>query len=367
MVESHSQDFEMIRERFERLLKIPSEKRTEENLFELMRLTAKLKIFENFKMSNIHKEICKHIYIKTLERGEIIFKQGDEGDAYYFVLRGCIDLYVYDVDQIDGKIKLKVLASILPNNGFGELALLYDCPRTATAIPNTRSDLVIFKKKMYTNFVKDLHEKELFELVKFYYSVPIFKKEPISNIIKYCLRTNKRILNSYETFMPYGEYVHDYCFLKSGVIKAFWKVKLNNHILEHAANYKEEDFVSKMKELQTKQINLKNFDHNTNTDPQLIYEDVLEIMEFHEKDMFAEFYAAKSKKLEIFLLPTLPSEIITIKVDDFKKVNPNLQNAILTFSGPIFDSERVFKRFQKNLVWKKTKSNLLYNCLKKKD
>jgi hypothetical protein len=369
MVESQSQDFEMIRERFERLLKIEGEKRTEENLFELMRLTAKFKIFESFKMSEMHREICKHIFIRTLERGEIIFKQGDEGDAYYFVLRGCIDLYMYDVDQIDGKTKLKLLASILPGNGFGELALLYDCPRTATALPNTRSDLVVFKKKIYNSLVKDLHEKDLFDLVRFYYSVPIFKKEPISNILKYCLRTNKRILNAYEPFIKYGDYVPEYCFVKCGVIKAYIKIKTNSYMLRNANKFDESGFVTKMKEIQNQAIEKTQdeIDLKNNADLFLVYEDVLDIMEFNEREMFAEYYAAKTKRIDIFLLPTLPTEIITIRIEDFKKINPTLNDAIVKFSAPVFQSDRVFKKLHKNLVWNKEKGNLLFNVFKKKD
>ena len=41
-----NKDFELIRERFEKLLKIDSAQRNEDNLFELMRLTSQFKIFE---------------------------------------------------------------------------------------------------------------------------------------------------------------------------------------------------------------------------------------------------------------------------------------------------------------------------------
>ena len=143
-------DFDLARQRFVRLLCINPEDRKDDELFELMRLTSNFKVSESFKMTKTHKEICRQIFMKTLERGEIIFKQGDEGDAYYFILRGSVDLYMYDVDAQSGKIKLKYLATMLAGNGFGELALLYDCPRTATAIPNTKTDLVvIYMKKNY--------------------------------------------------------------------------------------------------------------------------------------------------------------------------------------------------------------------------
>lgn len=367
MVESHFQDFELIRERFERLLKIKSDNRTEENLFELMRLTAKLKIFESFKMSAIHKEICKHINARTYERGEIIFKQGDEGDAYYFVLRGCVDLYNYDIDQIDGKTKLKLLASILPGYGFGELALLYECPRTATAIPNSKTEMVVFKKKIYTNLVKDLHEKELFDLVQFYYSIPIFRKEPISNVLKYCLRTNRKVLNAYEPFIKCNEYVGEYIIVKCGNLKAFNRIKVNKYIINNSHKHDEEGFIKYMKDLQKKPMKVNGETENKKAKENIndIYEDVLDVMEFSDKEMVAEYYACKSKRIDIYLLPILPTEVISIRVDDFKQINPVLNEVIAKFSAPILDEDRVYRKLYRNLIWKKSKKNLLFNALKK--
>jgi hypothetical protein len=400
MVENIIDDFDFIRERFERLLKIPEEERSPDNLFELMRLTSTLKIFESIRMSEMHKEICRKIFLKSYERGQIIFKQGDDGDAYYYVLRGCVDLYMYDIDQTNGKTKLKYLASVLPSNGFGELALLYDCPRTATAIPNSQTDVIVFKKKFYNLFVKDLHEKDLLDMVRFYYSIPIFKKEPISNILKYCLRTNKRRLNAYEPFMKFLDYTDEYQFVKQGVIKAYVRIKVSAQLVKNAHLYKESLFIEQLKNIQNKYNS--NFSENTNKKrvtqlfssnktnnfkeinfteeskksiPDInelkkkeeIYEEILDIMQFDDKEMFAEYYAAQSKRLDIYFLPVLPTEIITIKTEEFKKINNCLNDAIKKFSCPIFDPDRVFKKLYQTLVWKKNKSKLLHNVLNKKD
>lgn len=358
-------DFEMARKRFERLLQIPPNERNEDDLFELMRLTSSFKIFESFKMSKIHKEICRHMYSRTLERGEIIFKQGDEGDAYYFILRGCVDIYMYDIDQNDGKTKLKFLASILAGNGFGELALLYDCPRTATAIPNSKTDLAVIKKRYYTRLVKDLHEKELLSLIKFYYTITIFKKEPISNILKYCLRTNRKSLNSYEPFLLLGDFLNEYCIIMNGAIKCFVKIKVNNHIISHSSLMHENDFVVYLKELQKKPPNYTGEDRPKKDDNYSIYEEVLDIMEFGERDMYGEYYAAKGRKIDVYFLPILPTDVITIRTEDLKKVNPQLQETICKYAKPIFDEDVAFRKLYSNLNWNKTKHGLLNSVINK--
>jgi len=318
-----------------------------------MRLTSHFKIFETIKMTQMHKEICKCIFTKSFERGEIIFKQGDDGDAYYFVLRGGVDLYMYDVDQIDGKTKLKLLAAILPGGGFGELALLYDCPRTATAVANTKSDLIVFKKKLYTRFVKDLHEKELFELIQFYYSIPIFKEEPLANILKFCLRTQKKTVNSYDIFLRHGEFINDFYFVKCGSIKAFMKMKFDPNITKNINKISKEKFISSV------------IDCQSNT--ALTNEEVIDVMEFNDKDMFCEFYAIKGRKLDVYIMPTLPTQVLYVSVMDFKKINPTLTSLIEKFAIPIYDHQRVLSKLYDNIIWKNSKKKLLFNAFNKKN
>ena len=358
-------DFDLSRQRFVRLLCIEPKDRKDDELFELMRLTSNFKVFESFKMTNTHKEICRQIYMKTLERGEIIFKQGDEGDAYYFILRGSVDLYMYDVDAQSGKIKLKYLATMLAGNGFGELALLYDCPRTATAIPNTKTDLVVIKKRFYKRLVKDLHEKELLSLIKFYYSITIFKKEPISNILKYCLRTQRKSLNSYEPFIQFGERINQYYIIQTGMIKALIKIKINNYILKNCNLMTEDEFVRYLKKLQIKPLNYKGEERPKKDDEESIYEEVLDIMQFGEKDMFGEYFVAKGVKVDVFFVPVLPTDIITIKSEDLKKINQQLQNIIVKYARPIFDPDICFKKFYANLTWDKNKNDLLKSVINK--
>jgi hypothetical protein len=68
----------------------------------------------------------EHLAVKllprTVDKGETVFRQGDPGDLFYIVEDGRCEI------TIDGE----KVADAWPGEGFGEIALLRDVPRTAT-------------------------------------------------------------------------------------------------------------------------------------------------------------------------------------------------------------------------------------------
>ena len=64
--------------------------------------------------------------------GEVIVHQGDTGDHYYAIAAGDVDV------ATDGR----TVATLSRGDGFGEIALLRDVPRTATV--TARSDVTLY-------------------------------------------------------------------------------------------------------------------------------------------------------------------------------------------------------------------------------
>jgi len=67
--------------------------------------------------------------VRLFEPGERIFQEGEEGDLMYVLLEGSVDL-TKKVER--GRAVLKTVDT--PNDFFGEMALLDDRPRSATAV-----------------------------------------------------------------------------------------------------------------------------------------------------------------------------------------------------------------------------------------
>jgi len=97
-----------------------------------------------------------HIFEHARDRiavpaGEIIFSQGDVGDAMYAVLDGAVDISFGDT----------AIETIGPSGIFGELALVDASPRSATATARVESQLARVDRREFTFLV---HEHPTFAL-----------------------------------------------------------------------------------------------------------------------------------------------------------------------------------------------------------
>lgn len=85
--------------------------------------------------------LAEFVEERRLGAGEILFKTGEPGEALYVVRSGEIELFIKDTA---GQKIVLALAGV--GEVFGELALLDEGPRTATALALLDSDLLALKR-----------------------------------------------------------------------------------------------------------------------------------------------------------------------------------------------------------------------------
>lgn len=82
---------------------------------------------------------------RHVSEGEVIFEEGDKGDVMYIVLEGSVDL------SVGGK----QVAHLDPGESFGEMALIDDSPRSASAIASTECKLTAVDAKRFEEMVRE--------------------------------------------------------------------------------------------------------------------------------------------------------------------------------------------------------------------
>jgi len=73
------------------------------------------------------KEAIRIVHISQVKPGDIIFKQGDQGDSIVLVLRGEVGVYVADERGDETHV-----ATVEENTFFGEMAIIDETNRMAT-------------------------------------------------------------------------------------------------------------------------------------------------------------------------------------------------------------------------------------------
>src|SRR5215470_8185935 len=86
-------------------------------------------------------ELAAVIDSQTVEGGKVIFNAGEFGDALYIVRSGEVELYVKDT--AGQKI---VLTNVEQHEIFGELSMLDERPRSATAVALTDAELLLLDR-----------------------------------------------------------------------------------------------------------------------------------------------------------------------------------------------------------------------------
>jgi len=83
--------------------------------------------------------------IRDYKKGRTIFKQGDPGsDCMFGVVEGAIDI----------QVGTETVERVLPTAVFGEMALIDQRPRSATAVAAVDSRLAVIDKKRFLRLVE---------------------------------------------------------------------------------------------------------------------------------------------------------------------------------------------------------------------
>lgn len=108
-----------------------------EEIIDKINFLHNIKLFEGIRKKDIIY-ILENLQERKYLKGETIFAQNDIGRALFIIYKGKVGIYRYD--EVEKKNVL--LSEVIEGEFFGEMALLEEMPRTASAI--ALEDTVIF-------------------------------------------------------------------------------------------------------------------------------------------------------------------------------------------------------------------------------
>jgi CRP-like cAMP-binding protein len=120
----------------------------EQDLHIVANLLKSIDLFRELD-EQIHAELIKHVTLDYYPENFVVFKEGEPGDKMFIIKNGMVKIYhAGETPSFD-----KEIAVLGDNDFFGEMALISDSPRNATAKTLEPSQVFIIKKVDFINLI----------------------------------------------------------------------------------------------------------------------------------------------------------------------------------------------------------------------
>ena len=90
--------------------------------------------------------------VKVFKKGEVIFKEGDLENCMYNIVTGCVGIYANYGREAE---KLLVDLKAGEKTFFGEMGMIDDEPRSATAIAMEDAEIAVITPENFADFFKE--------------------------------------------------------------------------------------------------------------------------------------------------------------------------------------------------------------------
>jgi cAMP-dependent protein kinase regulator len=179
-------------------------------------------------MTNEHKLVCKAMTLVHFKPNDIIVRQGDPGDSFFYILWGIVKVVSKKFDvEIEGKGNVtfeKYIGDLKAGQTFGELSLIYGTPRSATIISVTNSSMIKLDKASFDAYVKDIFDNQLKDQIDFMKICPLFHKTSKDTLIKLGIITERKRLNKGQVLTKIKEKSIWIYIVRRGTIKVDNKI-----------------------------------------------------------------------------------------------------------------------------------------------
>ncbi|KAL0978065.1 hypothetical protein UPYG_G00165480 [Umbra pygmaea] len=158
-------------------------------------------------------EVLDGMFEVLVKPQEHIIDQGDDGDNFYVIERGAFDIFVL----IDGV--QKCVGSYDNKGSFGELALMYNTPRSATIVATQQGALWALDRATFHRLIvkNNAMKRRMYEA--FIECVPLLKSLELSERMKIVDVVGMKVFRDGECIITQGDEADCFYIVESGEVK----------------------------------------------------------------------------------------------------------------------------------------------------
>ncbi|KFZ47399.1 cGMP-dependent protein kinase 2 [Antrostomus carolinensis] len=120
------------------------------------------------------RDMVECMYVRTFQQGSYIIRQGEPGNHIFVLKEGSLEVFQQN----------KLLSSIPAWTAFGELAILYNCTRTASVKAITNVKTWALDREVFQNIMRVTAQKRQEQYRNFLRSVSLLKNLPEDKLTK---------------------------------------------------------------------------------------------------------------------------------------------------------------------------------------
>jgi len=176
-------------------------------------------LFKNFSEEEI-VDLVDVFEPSSAHAGKVVIKQGDEGNDFYVMEKGIVDVYKGD----------RHVCALYAGTAFGEIALLYGCPRSATLRARCDCKLWSIDRRAYRGITGQYKRKRMEIKLAFLRKVAINDKKlgdvlSSSELTTMASATRGNVFRKGEVIISEGEEGDIFYMIESGDVDVFIKAK----------------------------------------------------------------------------------------------------------------------------------------------
>ena len=112
----------------------------------MLSILKQIPFFESLDQE-LHEALIKNIEMQYYPSNYDLFKEGEKGDNMYIIKNGEVGIY-------SDKVSDNPIATLSSNDFFGEMALISNKPRNATAKTLTESEIFVLRKGVFQELMR---------------------------------------------------------------------------------------------------------------------------------------------------------------------------------------------------------------------